>query len=66
MAMRGLKILGTKVLYFTMLYELNKNECFFHLSLGVAEILSVGLSDQYNSLLWKNFFISLIVEELFL
>ena len=28
---------------------------FFHLSVGVAKILSMALSDHYNSLLWTNF-----------
>ena len=32
-------------------YELSKNNDFFHLSVGMAEILSVGLSDQYDSFL---------------
>ena len=49
MAMGVLKIFGTKDLYFTMLYELAKMNVFFHLSLEVAEIFSVGLTDQYNS-----------------
>ena len=35
---------------FTMLYELTKNG-FFHLSVGVVEILFIGLSEQYNSFL---------------
>ena len=38
---------------------------FFHLSVGVAEILSAGLSDEYYSFLWTNFSY-LLVEELFL
>ena len=28
---------------------------FFHLSVGVTEVLSMGLSDHYNSFLWTNF-----------
>ena len=47
MALGVLKIFGTKVSYFTMLYELKMN-VFIHLSVRVAEILSVGLSDRYT------------------
>ena len=39
------EIFSTKVSYFTMLYVLTKNECFFHLSVEVAKM---GLSDKYN------------------
>ena len=41
-----------------------KMNVFFHLSVGLAKILFMGLSDQYKSFL-KRFFISLMVEELF-
>ena len=54
MAMGVLKVFGTKLSCFKMGYQLTKNECF-HLSLAVAEILYVGLSDQYNSFLWRDF-----------
>ena len=47
----ALKILGTQDSYFMMLYELIKMNVLFHLSLGMAKILSVGLSDQHNSFL---------------
>ena len=40
--MGAVDIFGTKVSYFTMLYELTKMNVFFHLSLGVAEILCLG------------------------
>ena len=50
-----LKYLAPKFLYFTMLYEFTKNEHFLYLSLGVTEILSVGLSDQNNSFLKTDF-----------
>ena len=56
--MEVFKIFGTKVLYFTMLYELTKSEHF--LLSEVAKILSMGLSDQYYS------FLLLTVEELLL
>ena len=39
-----------------------KMNVFFDLSVGVAEILSMGLSDRYDSFLWTDF----SVEELFL
>ena len=52
-----LKIFGTKVLYFMLLYEFTKNECFLLSFIGVTEILSVGLSDQYNSFLYRIFHI---------
>ena len=43
-----------------------KRTVLFHLSVDVAEILSIGSSDQYSSSLWTEFFISfLMVEELF-
>ena len=58
MDMAILKIPYTKVSYLTMLYELTKNESVSSIIWG-AEILSVVLSDQYNS-----FLISSIVEEL--
>ena len=52
----GIKIFGIKVLYFMMLHELTKNECFFcHLSVEVTNILSMGLSGQYYSFLWTDF-----------
>ena len=38
---------------------------FFHLLVGMAKILSMGLSDQCNSFLYTDLFISLTVEELF-
>ena len=47
MAVGVLKIFSGKVSYFTMLYELTKNG-LFHLSVGVAEILYMELSDQYD------------------
>ena len=50
-----LRIFGIKILYFKMLYELTRNECFLSSFVGVAEILSVGLSDQYNSFLSTDF-----------
>ena len=43
-----------------MLYELTKTERYLSPFSGLAKILSVGLSNQYNS-----FFVSLTVEELF-
>ena len=53
MAMEVLKKFGSKVSYFKMLYELTKNKCF--LSVRVAEILSVTLSDEYNSFWYTDF-----------
>ena len=55
MAMGVIKIFGTNVLYLTVLYKLTTMNVFFHLSVGVADILSIGLSDQYNSLLLTDF-----------
>ena len=55
MALRGIKIFGTKGVYFVMLYKVTKVTVFCHLPLGVAQILSVGLSDEYNSLLETEF-----------
>ena len=63
--MEFLKIFGTKVSYFTTLYELTKMNLFFHLSVRLAEVLSMGLSDQYN-LFVDRFRISLMAVELFL
>ena len=48
MGMWILKIFGTKVSYFTVLYKLTKTERIFSPFSGVAKILSMGLSDQYN------------------
>ena len=42
-----------------------KKNVFFHLSLEVAEILSAGLLDQFNSFFVDRFFISSVVDELF-
>ena len=48
MPMEVLTMFGTKVSSFTMLYKLTTINVSFHLSVGAAEILSMGLSDQYN------------------
>ena len=54
-----LKIFGAKVLSFSMLCELTKNECFFFIfHWGGAKIL------VYNPLFIDRFFISLMVAEL--
>ena len=34
-----------------------RNECFLYLSFGGTELLSEGLSDQYDSFLYTDFFI---------
>ena len=65
MAMAVLKIFSSKVSYCTMLYELTKMNVFFHLSLGVAEILCVGYQASVIHFVGR-FFISPMAEELFL
>ena len=65
MAMGVPKIFGANVLYFAMLYELTKNNILFHLSVRVAEICLWGYQTRIIHTV-DRFFISLMVEELFL
>ena len=49
MAVEVLEIFGTKFSYFRECYTNSlKINCSFHLSVGVAKILSIGLSDEYT------------------
>ena len=63
MAMGVLKILATKVSYFTILYELTTTNVFFHLNVsGRNSLYQVIRPVQF--IFVDRFLISLIVEEL--
>ena len=66
MAKGVLKIFGTKISYFTMLYKLTEMNVLFYRSLGMTEILSVRLSNQYKSFLQTEFHIFMVAELLLL
>ena len=61
-----LKILGTKVLYSTVLYQLTKNECFLSSFLGGERNFVCEVIRPVQFIFVDRIFISLMVAELLL
>ena len=61
-----LKIFGTKVSYLTMLYKLTKNGCFLSPFIGDSKNFVCGIIRLVEFTFVDKFFISVMVEELFL
>ena len=64
-AMEALKILGTEVSYFTMLYELTQNKCFLSPFSEGGQNFVYGIISPVQFIFVDRLFIFLMVEELF-